>query len=228
MSRSLGLCRGAPTASLCAAALTLAIPALAGGAAAAVPRRLIDGSRPPAVPVALRAQGRTFVMTRVRFRKVREIRRLISTCVPGEQLPGGETVVERIGVNGRDVTFLGLGSTIEGCDRNPRANGKPWCGGAGWDFRHGRVSDARLAICQDRHGKAVVAFGWINALPHAQWIVVDQPGFREVYPVGGRLPVRVSTVSGIGTRRGTVFRTAQYDAHGVLLARRTVTAAIAS
>jgi hypothetical protein len=72
----------------------------------------------------------------------------------------------------------------------------------------------------------VVAFAWINPLPHAQWIVVDQPGYREVYQVAAHLPVRVSTVSGIGSP--TFFRTAQYDVHGVLLARRTVTASVAS
>jgi hypothetical protein len=73
-----------------------------------------------------------------------------------------------------------------------------------------------------------VAFGWINPVRHARWIVVDQPGFGEVYPVLGSLPVRVATVTGIETPRGTVFRTTQYDARGVVLAKRTVIAVIAS
>jgi hypothetical protein len=167
-------------------------------------------------------------MTIVRLRRVKEIPRVVSSCVPGERLPGGEKVVERIGVNGRDITFLGLGSTIEGCDRNPRARGTPWCGGAGWLFRRGRVSDARLTICQDRRGRPVVAFGWINPFPRTRWIVVDQPGFREVYRVAAHLPVRVSTVSGLSTARGVTFHFGQYDTNGVLLARGSVTAAVAS
>jgi len=92
----------------------------------------------------------------------------------------------------------------------------------------GRVSDPRLTVCTRPNGTPVVAFGWVNPVRHARWIVVDQPGFREVYPVAGRLPVRVATVSGIDTARGTVFRTTQYGARGVVLARRKVVAVIAS
>ncbi len=219
--------RGALTASLCLLAVAPAIPAAAGGAAAGAPRHLVDGSVPRPVPPALRAQGGTLVMTTARLGKVKDIRRLISTCVPGERLPAGETVVERIGVNGRDLTFLAPGSSVEGCDRSPRASRRPWCGGAGWILRHGRVSDARLDVCLGGRGRLVVAFAWINPLPHARWIVVGQPGFREVYTVAAGLPVRVSTVSLIDPSR-TVFHTAQYDPNGVLLARRTIIAAVAS
>lgn len=135
--------------------------------------------------------------------------------------------MERVGVSGRDITFRGSGTTIEACDRSPHARAVRglWCGGAGWTLQSGKVSDPRLDICTDRHGRGVVAFAWINAVPHAKWIVVDQPGLREVYPVAANLPVRVATVSGIGSP--TTFHTAQYDARGVLLARRTVKAVVA-
>ncbi len=164
-------------------------------------------------------------MTRVRVVRPSQIRRLVKSCV-SDTLPEGDRVVERIGVNGRTITFLGRYSTIEGCDRNPGANGTIWCGKAGWTWRNGRVSDPRLTVCQSRNGRPVVAFGWINAVPRAKWIVVDQPGFREVYPIAGHLPVRVSTVSAIGS--STTFRTSQYDGRGALLARKVVTASIAS
>jgi hypothetical protein len=166
-------------------------------------------------------------MAKLRILNVRQTRRLVSSCVPGARLSGAELVVERIGVSGRDITLRRVASEIDGCDRNPRANGKAWCGRAGWAFRHGWVSDARLTICQNRNGKPVVAFAWINPLRHAQWVVVDQPGFREVYAVGAHLPVRVTTVSGFG-RKGVIFHYTQYDAQGVLLTRRTLTTAIAS
>jgi len=166
-------------------------------------------------------------MTRFRLQSKRHMRGLLGTCPSGPVL-AAKPIVERIGVNGRDITFLTAPSEIEGCDRNPRARAihGPWCGSSGWGFRQGRVSDARLDICTDRRGRSVVAFGWINPLAHAKWIVVDQPGFREVYPVAANLPVRVSTVTEIGSP--TTFNTAQYDARGVLLKRQTVKAAIAS
>jgi hypothetical protein len=74
----------------------------------------------------------------------------------------------------------------------------------------------------------VIGFGWINPVRRAKWIVVDQPGYREVYPVAAGLPVRVSTLAGLQQTGGALFRTAQYDAAGVLLVRRRVVAAIAS
>ena len=74
----------------------------------------------------------------------------------------------------------------------------------------------------------MIAFAWINPVRQAKWIVVDQSGYREVYPVAAGLPVRVSTVSDLRGPRSTVFHTAQYDAAGVLLVRRKVVAAIAS
>jgi hypothetical protein len=227
MNRETRLCRGARIASLCALVVAFAIPALAAASGARMPRHLIDGSSPPAVPKALRGQRRTFVMTKLRVLRVGKLRALVSNCDPVDRLPGAELVVERIGVNGHDITFLTPASSITGCDRNPRATGKPFCGRTGWNLRNGRVSDARLTICQDRNGEPVVAFAWINPLRHAQWVVVDQPGFREVYAVGAHLPVRVTTVSGFG-RKGVTFHYAQYDAQGVLLTRRTLITAIAS
>lgn len=206
----------------------LVVPGVVGARSLSPPRRLIDGSPPPAVPKALAAQGRTFVMTRVQATSAGRLRRRVSACGGGDRLPRSSIVVERIGVHGRTITFPTPGSTIEGCDRNPNARAiqGPWCGGSAWTLRGGRVSDARLDICYARNRRPVVAFGWINPLRRAKWIVVDQPGFREVYPVARHLPVRVSTVSEIGDP--TTFRTAQYDAGGVLLARREVKAAIAS
>lgn len=157
-----------------------------------------------------------------------QIRRLLLACTRDQRALSQRVVVERIGVNGRTITFRMPNGALEGCDRNPRARPiqKPWCGGSAWVLRHGRVSDARLDICSDDGGRPVVAFAWINPLPRAQWIVVTQPGFKEVYPIAAHLPVRVSTVSEIGSP--TTFRTSQYDVRGVLLAQKVVKAVIAS
>ena len=216
--------RGALLASL----VVLILGGTAGAMVSWAPRHLIDGSVSPSIPQALRAQDRTFVMTRVRVATAKELRRLMSACGGSEQASPRTVVVERVGVNGRTITFGTPGSGVVGCDRNPRARAvqKPWCGGSAWVLRRGQVSDARLDICYAKNQRPVVAFGWINALPAAKWIVVAQPGFKEVYPVAAHLPVRVSTVVEIGSP--TTFRTAQYDAHGVLLLRQVVRAAIAS
>jgi hypothetical protein len=213
-------------ASICLITAILALPALA--ARDRVPRRLIDGSSAPAVPKPLRGQDPTFVMTRARVTPTTAARRRVIACAVGERVIG--KIVERLGVNGRTLTFRKPDSGIQGCDRYPKARliQAPWCGGAAWVLRDGRVSDPRLDLCYDTRGRALIAFGWINPVPHARWIVVDQPGYREVYPVAGHLPVRVSTVSGLGRAGGAVFHTTQYDKHGVLLVRRKVVAAIAS
>jgi len=214
--------RGALLALLCGLVVAVA------PASASAPRHLIEGSRPPSVPKVLRDQGTGFLMTRVHVLKAKQIRRLLLACARDRRALSETVVVQRIGVNGRTITFRTLDGGVEGCDRNPGARPvqNPWCGGSAWILRNGRVSDARLDICYARNGKPVVAFGWINALRAAKWIVVEQPGFREVYPVAAHLPVRVSTVSEIGSP--TTFRTAQYDKHGVLLVRKVVKAAIAS
>jgi len=102
----------------------------------------------------------------------------------------------------------------------------PWCGRASWPFRNQRVSDARLSICVDRRGRPVAAFAWIDPLSRARWIVVDQPGADVAYRVAGGLPLRVETVSGIG-EGWAGFRYEEYDEKGVMLARKTITPAIA-
>ena len=73
--------------------------------------------------------------------------------------------------------------------------------GAAWTVRGGKVSDARLDICTDRRARPVVAFGWINPLPRAKWIVIDQPGFR-----GGAKRVQLG-IGPAGRRSGRRRRT---------------------
>ena len=75
-------------------------------------------------------------------------------------------------------------------------------------------------------GRPVAAFAWINPLPRAGWVVVEQPGSAEAYRVAGGLPVRVETETGIVNGRAT-FRYDEFDRKGVMLARRTMTPAIA-
>jgi len=218
--------RGAQCASLCVLASWLLLPAIA---ASSSNHRLVDGFPAPPVPRAL--QGYDGVtMTRARTGTVASMHGLISGCPEARQAKQSGQVVERVGVRGRSVTFVVGQAILAGCDRNPsaRASYGRWCGTSGWNLVRRRVSDPRLDLCYDGHGRPVIAFGWINPVSRAKWIVIGQPGYREVYPVAAGLPVRVSTVSGLGGAGGAVFQTSQYDAAGVLLVRRKVVAAIAS
>lgn len=217
--------RGARCVSLCCAAALVAPFALSASRAT----KLVDGSPAPAVPTVLRPLGPTLVMTKVRVGTVGSLRAAMPGCPEARTSPRREPAVERIGVAGRSVTFLPSRTQVAGCDRNPQARrfSGPWCGSAGWFYGGGRVADPRLTICYRPSGAPLIAFGWINPLPHARWIVVDQPGYREVYPVAAGLPVRVSTVSGLGRLGGAIFHTSQYDRNGVLLAGRKVVASIA-
>jgi len=219
--------RGTLCASLCVLAIVL-VCATAGAeaGAAGAPAHLVDGSRPPRLPAALRGQSRALVVTRVTLMAASRLRAQVAACVPGERIPGRRKVVERVGASGRTLTFIGLTGSAVACDRSLRSVPKPWCGRAAWPFRDGRVSDGRLSICTDRRGRAVAAFAWINRMRRARWIVVDQPGFGEVYPVVGPLPVRVSTFAGIAYGRAT-FRFREYDERGVVLASRTISLAVA-
>ena len=175
-------------------------------------------------------QPGTFVMTKVHVLPGRRVKRLTANCAAGDGPGPGAPVVDRVGVRGRTITFRSRYSSIHACDGNPRARRiyPPWCGGAAWTLRNGRVSDPRLDLCYDKLSRPVIGFGWINPVRQAKWIVVDQPGYREVYRVAAGLPVRVSTGSGLGRLGSATFRTAQYDARGVLLVKRKVVAAIAS
>jgi len=127
------------------------------------------------------------------------------------------------------VTFRVGRRHVVACDRDPGAHAVsgPWCGVAAWNLAPDGVSDPRLSLCYGHRGSARAGFAWIDPLPRARWVVVDQPGYREIYPTGGGLPVRVSSVSGLARPGTASFQVAQYGAGGGLLARNEVVAEIA-
>jgi hypothetical protein len=79
--------------------------------------------------------------------------------------------------------------------------------------------------CRDGVGRPI-GFGWIGAVRGARSIAVLGPGGRrELYPVTGRLPVRVTTIQ-------VAFDTAavevgQYAADGRELERRRIVMRVA-
>jgi hypothetical protein len=208
--------RGAHLALLCLATSVVM--------AAKAPRRLADGSAPPIVPAPLRRLGHEIVTTRLRVTSIGRLGRLARRCDPIDRLPAGQVVVDRVVVAGRSLTFATASGSIHGCDIAPGSSGTPFCGISGRSRRDMR--EPGLTICQDRRGRPVAAFAWIGPLPATAWVVVDQPGFREAYPVAAGLPVRVETVS-IRERGNVRFHVSQYDRRGRLLAREEVSAAVA-
>jgi hypothetical protein len=212
--------RGARRALLCFAAAAT----LAGVARATVPPRLADGSPVSAVPAPLRRLGGDLVTTRLRLTTIGRLGRLARRCDPIDRLPAGRLVVDRVGVAGRSLTFENAPGSIHGCDMASGSSGTPFCGISGRS--RAPSGDTGLTVCQDRRGRPVAAFAWIETVRATAWVVVGQPGFREACAVAGRLPVRVETAS-VPERGAVRFRVSQYDRHGRLLVGREVNAVVA-
>jgi hypothetical protein len=155
----------------------------------------------------------------------------IESCDPSLRLPPGRQVVARVGATSETLTFRD-GHDLRACDRARQAVaevGGRWCGVSAGRLDGGRLRDPRLDLCQDRKGRLVAAFGWIEPFGAARWIVVDQSGYKELYRVAGGLPVRVATVRNIDPDTSSaVFVYGQYTADGQLLSRSTLQAAVAS
>jgi hypothetical protein len=84
-----------------------------------------------------------------------------------------------------------------------------------------------LAGCTTAEGDPV-AFAWIEPSRDASFVAVRQRGYVEVYPVAGRLPVRVATTSGISLAESrATFEVSEHDATGALLRRSSVEARVA-
>ena len=160
------------------------------------PTTLSDGSpaRPPRVTLA-GVNGPT-VATRVRVIRPNalEAGSAAARCLGSSGRAEGP-VVERIGVRGTTVTFLGRGRRAAyACER--AANGSttvgPWCGHAFGRLVEGRLRDPRLGLsCRDDGGDPL-AFAWVQPLSAAAYVVVAHRGYNEAYPVVGGLPVRIA------------------------------------
>jgi len=143
---------------------------------------------------------------------------------------GAVLVVDRRGRLTRSLTVAQRGSPdVFACD----ATGVPlerreWCGASAGRLGNGRVTDPRLALlCRDRRGRHVAA-AFVNPLPTARWVAVEQPRFSELYPAAAGLPVRIATVAGVDYEHArATFRIAQLDAHGRVLSRARLVAHVA-
>lgn len=221
-----------------------AAPALVAAAAAAVvlvrtagddetgglPPTLVDGSAAHGEPAGL-PQGVTGVL---------RVRRAGDLHTPGleaclrlvglGELPDGTAVVERIGVDGRSLTFRDRrAARLYGCDGNggsPRA--ERWCGAAVATLAGGRLLDPRLDIagCRDPSGRAVAA-AWLDPPSGATWLALERQRSREYYRVGGGLPVRVASVDAADGSSSATFTVTPYGPDGRAGRPRTIRAEVA-
>lgn len=197
-----------------------------------LPGRLVDGSPPLVEPDGLPRGVRGVV--RVRRAEDVDPKRL-GAClrlVDVARLPARTLVVERIGVDGRSLTFRdGRAARLYACDASARAE-EPrggWCGAVAGALRGGRLVDARLdlANCRDLSGEPV-AFAWIELPRAAEWLALERAGAPpEYYPAAGYLPVRVASSEALAGPSAAAFAVTVYAPGRRDGERRTVQARVA-
>ena len=162
----------------------------------APPTTLSDGSRARPARVALDGVDGPTVATRVRAVRSNAVEAgsAAARCLRSSGRPVG-LVIERTDVRGTSVTYLGPGRrAVYACDRagNGSTTVEPWCGRAFGRLESGRLRDPRLdLICRDEGGEPL-AFAWVQPNSAAAYVVVAHPAHNEVYPVVGRVPVRIA------------------------------------
>lgn len=212
------------------AALALVLIVTAACDSGGRPRRLLYGQRAAEfTPVngSVIAEGRV-------LRRSMLGRRLDRCLFRGDRSAVGAdaVVVERVGVDGESITFANRGRTgVYACDGGvdpARERPRPWCGTVFGELVQDRLLDPRLdVLCRTRKG-APLAYAFVEPVPGAHWIGVEQDGYTEVYEVLAGLPVRIATTRNIRPEQArATFALSQYDLEGRQLVREDLEAAVA-
>jgi hypothetical protein len=207
---------------LLAVSVAIAVPA-AGCAGAEAPPVLDDGSAARSPPVAFEGVGSAVVATRVRLVRTATSTR-VRRCARQLGVPSAGIAVERVGVQGASLTIFDRDRhKVYGCDSVDGA----WCGWAAGKRRSASgVDDPRLTL-SCRSGDTPVGFAWVEPGPGAQYVVVEQSGFAESYPVAGHVPVRVTSTATDLESASARFRLREHARDGRLLSERTVETRVA-
>lgn len=199
------------------------ILALVGGCRAgtpSAPSKLVDGSPARPSSVILEDVDGPTVATVVRVTPADRVasRSFAGACIAASGEAAG-AVVERVGVSGRSVTFLGPGRrTAHACDASTMdVDENGWCGHAFAQVDSGRPRDPRLSLtCRASNGDPV-GFAWIRSSAGTTYIVVQGSGYAEVYVVAADAPVRVTTEEvDVGSSRAA-FSVSEHAKTGRLL-----------
>jgi hypothetical protein len=140
-------------------------------------------------------------------------------------------VVVRTGVSGLSAAFrTASGRALVACDGSHaiQAGDTSWCGRAYGRLEGGRLLDARLDLagCRTATGDTI-AFAWYAAGRSTSYVAVRQDRYTEVYPVAGRLPVRITTGDIAPDRSGATFEISEHAAGGALLRSSTIEVRVA-
>jgi hypothetical protein len=215
--------------------LRLAVLVFVGFVAAACdgdgrPRQLLYGQRASEfapVPGSVIARGRV-------LRRSLLGQRLESCLFRGDSPSVGPdaVVVERVGVDDESLTFANRSETgVFACDGGIDPAGErppPWCGAVFGELVEGRLLDPRLdVLCRTRTGSPL-AYAFVQPVPGAHWVGVDQGGYTELYEVLAGLPVRIASTRGISRQAArATFDVRQFDAEGRELVEGELAAAVA-
>ncbi|HET8969175.1 MAG TPA: hypothetical protein VFN06_07085, partial [Gaiellaceae bacterium] len=105
-------------------------------------------------------------------------------------------VVERTSVSGASITFFDPEhGGVHACDATDvgRPGAERWCAHAYGRLANTRLLDPRLTVtCRDADSSPV-GFAWVQPGGSAAYVVVQQPGYAEIYSASGTAPVRVTT-----------------------------------
>jgi len=202
---------------------------------ASVPKRLMDGTHAAAPPVTLEGIQDHVVLTKVRVvsHTNRGNQTRSASCLERDwdAQPEGYSV-ERVGVESETVTFEQASrQVVFGCDNSlGRGEGnRPWCGGAYGRLYGGRLRDPRLDMvgCSTRDGDPM-GFIWVEPGRRTKYLVVEQPGYAEVYETAGGLPIRIATVHDVFIEGShAVFELSEHDKTGQMLRTYRVDARVA-
>jgi len=199
------------------------------------PSTLMDGSPANELPVDLEGQESPTVQTSVRTTNAAELDKAsaVATCLEqdwDDRLFG--PIVVRVGVNGESVTFRDRSRRgLYGCDNSegPREEDRRWCGGAFGQLYGGHLRDPRLDMgaCTTREG-GLLGFAWIEPSHAAEYVVVQQSGYAEVYEVAGGLPVRVTTTNDVEIEGShAAFDVSEHGSDGRLIRKYRLEASVA-
>ncbi len=199
------------------------------------PTRLADGAPARASPVVLEGVSQRAIATELEVVPLARVspRSALAGCLGRLSTDAPVTkIFVRTGVLGRSATVGTVSHrALYACDGRP-AHGSDtahWCGTAYGRLEHGRLLDPRLDLsaCTDAGGRPL-AFAWMEARDDARYVAVRQPRYTEVYPVRGRVPVRIASTTGVDLESSRAsFEISEHDARGQLLRAYELEASVA-
>jgi len=216
--------------ALCSGILALLVLAPPGCGSATRAQRLVDGTAPTPLPAVLGRLGHGAIRGRVRVLTLGRLDRLGQACARSfrteYRLPPSIVAVQRTGRLGESLTFRdAAGATVLGCDAG--AAPRHWCSRSVGRLFGGRLRDPRVDVsCRDARGRPV-SFAWVQPHRRTRWLVTGDDGRQEVLETAAGLPVRITAADADVRTASATFSVVEFDAHGEVVDRYALRAAVA-